>query len=392
MKHILFILTNFRLGGTNKSLENLLSLIDTDAYQVDVFAMDHYGPYKEMLPNCTILPEDKWLSALIAHFDDTKGRAKLRSLAVKLCRDIAGFLNIQLASYLYKRAIYRLGESKTYDSIIAYSEGVPTQFVSYFHNKNKIAWIHCDYSSYIRMNHFPDETELYRSYRSIVCVSEYTRKEFCKIMPEYVQNTYSLHNMLNVGVVQKKAVEIHLDKKFTKGGYTIITIGTFSPIKRLPAIPDIARQLQERGCYFKWFVIAIKDSIEEYHAFYNKINAYNLSEYVILLGEKDNPYNYLENSDLFVSLSVSEACPYVINESKALHVPIVCTDFPSAPEFVEDGKVGYIAPIEDIVDKIELLIKDRSEYQRIKSNILEQSYDNIQLMNKFHLIVDKLND
>ena len=388
MTKIIVILTNFRHGGTNKSLENLLSLIDTKEYQFDVFAFDHFGPYKKMLPNCNILPEDKWLSALFARYNDTMGIAKLKSLLIKLLKIICSKLNFNINDILFKDLIKSLFKNNQYDVVIAYSEGVPTEFTSHINHPNKIAWIHCDYSSYMKLNNQPNESEFYKSFRTIVCVSDYTKLEFCKIMPLLCNVTFSMHNFLNIQDMFLKAGIKSTDTRFNKDKFTLISIGTFYPIKRLSLIPDIANDLLKRGIDFKWYVIGSVGDMDEYNSFKSKIENYKISNFVQYLGEKNNPYYYLKNSDLFVSLSLTEACPYVINESKALHIPIVCTDFYSAPEFVENGVIGFIAPIDEVVNKIEMLIKDTSLYQSIKDNSDKNNFDNMKLMNKFKKIIN----
>ena|GEM_PF-7133817 len=85
----------------------------------------------------------------------------------------------------------------------------------------------------------------------------------------------------------------------------------------------------------------------------------------------DNPYSYISQADLIVNTSISEAAPNVINEALILHVPVICTNFGSAKEYVDNDKNGYIVPIEKIAEKVELLIKNISEYNRIK----KRSYD-----------------
>ena len=103
---------------------------------------------------------------------------------------------------------------------------------------------------------------------------------------------------------------------------------------------------------------------------------------VIYLGEKDNPYCYIRNSELLVNTSLSEACPYVINEAKILHKPVVCTDFGSAEEFIENGVNGYISPIESIHEPIISLIKNQELYDKMVSNISDFVYDNKRIINQ----------
>lgn len=386
MKNILFIITSFRHGGTNKSLENLLSLIDSDNYKSDVFAMEHYGPYKDMLPNCTVLPEDKWLCALISHWKDTKGIAKLRSTVIKIIRIVFGCFKINFTGRLFRKSINNLVKDKSYDAIIAYSEGVPTAFVAYVKHPNKIAWIHCDYSSYMTLNNYPDETKIYESYKSIVCVSEFTKNVFCKIMPEFNIKTYSIHNLVNIDIVNKLSLKPIDDYRFIKRKFNIISIGRIDVIKRFDVIPEMVNELNKRNIDFIWYLIGPKGFGKAQDKFQNNINKYKNDNF-IWLGSKDNPYNYFKKSDLLVVTSSSEACPYVLNEAKVLNVPIITTDYGSAFEFVEDGITGFITPLEKIIDRIEEIILNKEVYDSIKQNLSVSGYDNNKTLNKIYALI-----
>ena len=72
-KHILFVLTSFGHGGITQSLRNFLTVIDKDLLDIDVFVIDHYGPYKDLFSNCKVLPQYKLLRLLYGHFDTFEG-------------------------------------------------------------------------------------------------------------------------------------------------------------------------------------------------------------------------------------------------------------------------------------------------------------------------------
>ena len=55
-KRILIIVSAFGIGGTISSLYTLLSKIDPQKVQVDVFPRSNSGSFAGTLPNCTILP------------------------------------------------------------------------------------------------------------------------------------------------------------------------------------------------------------------------------------------------------------------------------------------------------------------------------------------------
>lgn len=368
MKHILFVIPSFRHGGINKSLENLLSIVDVDRYKIDVFAMEQYGPYSTMLDNCKVLHKEIFIHALISNWKDTKGKERLISFFVKFIRKLFNFFSINITINIYKLIAKRLCEKAKYDTVIAYSEGVSTEFVSCFKNQIKVAWIHCDYSSYLKLNNYPNESKVYSVYKSIVCVSEYTRSEFCRHIPALVDRVYAIHNTVNIKLITELSKESTTDDRFNNYQFNIISIGRIDPVKRFSSIPMIANLLINSGCKFKWYVIGENVDVKETNKLNEDISKLNLEDYVTLLGSKINPYPYIANSQLLVNLSVSEACPYVINEAKILKIPVVCTDFGSATEFVTNDFNGYISPINQIHKKIELLIKNEKEYKKIKNN------------------------
>lgn len=382
MRHILFVITSFRHGGTNKSLESLLSLLDKSKYRIDVFALEHFGPYEKMLRNCRILKQDKYLHALTSQYIDTSGIIKLRSSTLKLLRNLSGIFKINLAEYLYRKAVKQIVKRNTYDTVIAYSEGAPTAFSKYFNNTNKIAWVHCDYKSYMQLNNNPNEKKLYQLYDAIVCVSEYTKESFCRVIPSVCNKVHSIHNVLSVNEIDELSTLTQTDIISKNGTFNILSIGRIDPVKRFDKIPQIARELLDRGCNFKWYLIGPKGQPKVHRLFEENIAKYRVEENLFWLGQKDNPYPYIKVSDLLVNVSVSEACPYVINEAKILHIPVVCTNFGSANEFVVDGINGYISPIEKIADKIELLFNNKKEYRKIKENIENFKYENDALIQK----------
>ena len=56
----------------------------------------------------------------------------------------------------------------------------------------------------------------------------------------------------------------------------------------------------------------------------------------------------MAKADLYVSTSLSESFPLVINEAKALGIPIVSNNFGSAAESIEDGVDGFVLPVGDV--------------------------------------------
>lgn len=103
----------------------------------------------------------------------------------------------------------------------------------------------------------------------------------------------------------------------------------------------------------------------------------NLGKYkgVEFEGYQDNPYCYVKNADYLVQLSDYESWGNVITEAKALQVPCVVTDFPSAKEQIEDGINGIIVKRES-ENYENIVMRMVKEKQIVKQNLKNFAYTN----------------
>lgn len=84
----------------------------------------------------------------------------------------------------------------------------------------------------------------------------------------------------------------------------------------------------------------------------NKLQTYiqekELEQQVFLQGFQNNPYKWMAHCDVFILSSKYEGFGNVIAEAMSLGKTIVSTDCPSGPkEILEDGKLGYLCPVQD---------------------------------------------
>ena len=382
-KRILFVITYLNTGGTVRSLQNFLNCYDASKFEVDVFSMVHSGAYKGQLCNCKVLPPNRIIEASVAYLENQRGVSRIESIIFKLINKITKY---RFQSFLFKRIGKKLSKQTKYDAIVGYSEGLPTLFVSFINHPNKIGWIHCDYASYLKTVGGKRELNVYQSLRSIVCVSEFTKQSFVDIYPSLVNKTFSIYNILDDKMMRQKAndtPEITYDNTLCH----LVSIGRIDPIKRLSVIPVLARKVLDAGCKIQWLVIGPKGTNTEFNILKENIVKYKVEKEVLLLGEKTNPYPYIAHANLLVNTSVSEACPYVINEAKILGTPVVCTDFGSANEFVSNGENGYIVPIEQMADCIVRLIQHPEELQKMRANLSTFSYENGQILRQIYSLV-----
>lgn len=343
-KRVLIVVPSFNIGGTIVSLHSLLSLIDASKYEIDIFALNRSGIYLDKMPNCRVLPDNVWLSMRYHDKSSIKG---VISTCLMVVRAVFRRLNWSIEP-LVCRLANRKFDFKQYDAVVNFSESI-ADVVCHYPIKNRITWVHCDYQCYLTLIN-RDEAKVYEKFNTIVCVSEYTRAKFCDCLPKVAKKTVAIHNVINVEDIKRKAQEEIDDDRFDTDAFTIVSAGRLDPVKQFNLIPRLATEIKKRtDKKFVWYIIGGDRGFESYvEGIKRDIVELGVSESVVMLGEKNNIYPYMAKADLYVSTSLSEAFPLVINEAKALGIPIVSNNFGSAAESVEDGVDGFIAPIDNV--------------------------------------------
>lgn len=78
------------------------------------------------------------------------------------------------------------------------------------------------------------------------------------------------------------------------------------------------------------------------------INRYKQQEYIKLIGNVENPYNYMKNSTLYLHSSISEGFSMAILEALSCGCTVVSSDCPVGPkEILDGGKFGYLYKMRD---------------------------------------------
>ena len=346
MKRILFITPSKSIGGTNSSLSSIVNHLNNNC-KVDVLVMSSHGDGQYNCLESAITSE--LLEAYFVDFKNLSGRVKLLSLLIKFIKRLALFMGLPFERIVYKNVARKLQKRHDYDYVVGFSEGKAMKLASEFTDVVKYTWIHCEYNRAVPLS--IDELSYYSKFNRIVCVSKYTKDLFIKRYPSLSNSTMHIYNLLDVTRIFNLSEDAIDDDRFNNSSYTIISVGRIDPVKGFSNIPRLASTLLKKGTEFTWYIIGGPNN-EEYKRIQSEIEKYDIAKYVILLGAKSNPYPYFKNADLYVSTSLSEACPMVFNEAKLLGLSIVSTDYGSAYEFVQDQSM--ISSIENLSEIIYL--------------------------------------
>lgn len=380
-KKILIVVPSFSIGGIIVSLHSLLSVIDTSKYDIDIFALSRDGVYLNRMPNCDILPENLWLS----HRYYSGGLCqKIFNKVVRGVCAVVRRMGMSLEPIMCMMAAKKMS-FKQYDTVINFAESVAC-IVCHYPAKRRIAWIHCDYERYLTLVK-RDESKIYEAFDTVVCVSEFAKSVFCKCMPHMNGKTVAIHNVINVDLITEKAQEPIDDNRFMTKNFTIVSAGRLDPVKQFHLIPKLAAEIKKQtDKKFVWYIIGGDRGFELYTNNIKKdIIEFGVSEEVIMLGEKSNIYPYMAKADLYVSTSLSESFPLVINEAKALGIPIVSNNFGSATESIENGVDGFVVSVEDtqfthkIIEYIQggITLHSSSDFYYRQTKLITEEIDKI---------------
>ena len=341
-KKVLFMCSSMSVGGTEKAFLNLVDTMSPEEYEVTLLLLRRGGGFLEAVPD--------WVK--VESVDDFERlKHEIMDSPIPIAKDYLREGKIQRGTGIalthlwfkltgnrapYYRFLLRGTQKKRehYDVAVAFAG--PTDLISvyiqeYIEASVKVQWIHFD----IRKFQFNIKTvrKLYPKFQHVFVVSEEARQALVQVLPEIEDITRTVPNVISANLCRQQADQ---GESYTDGftGTRIVTLGRLSAEKGQDIIPEVAAELAARGVDFRWYLVGdgkLRSAIEE------KAAKLGVSDRVVLLGTKTNPYPYLKDADLYVQTSVHEGFCITLGEAKVFGLPIVSTNCAGAHEQL-DGR------------------------------------------------------
>ncbi len=371
-KKVLIINSHFNIGGIETAMVNMANAL-CEEYDVDLFIYYPEGPIKERLdPRVNILSPCFAIKAMGMSLSKALKSGNPFIFLFKLLGSLwAKLFDNRLPIYFAIRFQKRL---VGYDMAIAYRQEksksvLESGFVRLLYSKveapQKLAWIHCDATEYEKTQCF--NRRYYQKADKVIGVSEAVANAFVKMNPQLSSKTDYCYNFIDYGDLYKKSKE-EQSIQYPENKFICFSAS------RLGAEKGIVRGIKALTPVFEehtdilWYIAgdgpdrkAVEDAIKDA----------DLSDRIILLGNQSNPYPYMKNADLYLSLSFHEAAPMVYMEAKALHVPIFSTKVLSTDEMLKDGIEDFICENseEGIRKAFSDLMANREKIAKAKENL-----------------------
>lgn len=388
MKKILFVTRKLDTGGVETALISMLKCIPKDKYKVKILTLYSGGKLINKVPDwieVETIPEIeiKTIKKIIG---------KLKKFKIKTAFNI--LINNALSkraktiSKSYKYSLNTLANvEEEYDLAISYYN--PTSFIVPYviekvKAKKKVMWIHSDVNIYSDIYEYE---KYYDKYDYIYNASKIGVNEFINKFPQFKSKVCVFYNIIDEENINKKSND-SIDI-FNDGfeGINIVTVGRLSIEKGQDMIPIITRKLLNCGMKVRWYCIGegqLREKIEE------NIKKYNVSKNVILLGNKENPFPYMKECDIYVQTSRSECYCTTVMEAKCLKKPMVITDVNGSIEQIDNGNNGIItnSNINDIYNSIKDLINNKELREKFIRELSKNKINTKSEMNKLYKLIN----
>ena len=342
-KKLLFVIPSLCVGGAEKSLVTLLQLLDETRFDVDLLLFRREGLFLSQVPQWVRVLD---AGAAYAAFDSTpaaalryflpRGRFIKAFRRLQYGRVMRGWFpgRLQLAWKHISRFLPRLSG---YDAAIAYLEGTPTYYVAdCVQAGTKIAFLHTDYER-LRGRQEMD-APFYEKIDRLIGVSEACTARAETYFPFLCGRTATMHNLIAPPVLHAMA---KADIPFPQDGVpNLLTVGRMSQPKGIDRAVGACAALKRRGVQVRWYQLGVGEMQQEIETL---IDAEDVRDCFFPLGERENPYPYFKQCDIYIQPSRFEGKSIAVDEAKCFARPIVVTDFGTVHDQIRDGVNGLIA-------------------------------------------------
>lgn len=376
---ILFVVSDFDIGGITSALKNLTNELIIRGHQVDILNMPSAASLPEGFnANIGLIQLPKKVQKWNLCIEDVKGA----SLPLKIFFSFVG-IGKKLLNKKNKWIpfiFHYMQNLDDYDVAIAFRQDPADYYVVKYKTnaKRKVGFWHGD----------PDYMGDTSSWDSCVydmdCiagVSNAVCENLLRHYPKLKDRIYTVYNIFD----KKKIIEQSKEYKvgYSSSVFNIVTVSRlgFLEPKMHQRIPSICKKLKAEGREFHWTIVG---DGEDRARLEQQILESDLENEISMIGPKSNPYPYIKQAELFVLTSSSESYGMVVMESLILGTPVVAGDYPALKEILSD-ECGIRADNSTygIYLGVKAILDNKLKYKQLKENCLKLQYSTDETYQQF---------
>ena len=360
----------FKIGGTENAMIGMVNELLKHNADVTIISYYDVGDIKSRIPQTVkfeYIDHPFIMETMLMHYSNNIFIRYIQKVIHKSIQLVTGSIGI----------------AKTYALVLSHNKKWPEKYdllLDFYGYGNyltafgargidahrKATWLH-DENVYFTENVRP----FYDDYDAIYCVSNAVKSNLLSKYPELSVKTDVFMNFIDVERIKKLSNEGSICVDVYNEKFCLLTIGRLKEQKGIDIAIEAASILKSDGVEFNWFVLGDGYDREKLEKL---IHERGQDDTFHLLGNKENPYPYIRQCDLYVQPSRHEGYCTTLVEAKMLNKAILSSDILSARDLIEDGVNGYLCNLtpKDLAVKIEEIINDRNMIKRVEENLIEE--------------------
>ena len=356
MRKILFKSGSTMMGGLEKvQIEYINFLVKQEKYQIKIVIENDNGKDNAL---------EKYINSNVTYLKNYNYILEIKNLRENRKKSLWSRIKYNLAitkekKYADNKFLQIYKEYKP-DIVIDFDSSL-TKIIDKLNSSKNLVWIHSSIKNWkkkkSKIDRFVDRIS---KYSKIICICKEMKEDLINLKNELKKKVDFLYNPIDFDRIKKLSNEdfSEEDKKLLKDKFLL-------SIARLDCVPKDFETLfkayeiaKKNGYDGKLYIIGDgpdKDKVE-------KLKEANLyKEDILLLGRKENPYNWLKKADKLILSSRYEGFAIVLLEGLCLGKNVIASDCKTGPNEILANNRGLLFKVGDYSTLAKYIISEKNK-------------------------------
>ena len=356
MRKILFKSGSTMMGGLEKvQIEYINFLVKQEKYQIKIVIENDNGKDNAL---------EKYINSNVTYLKNYNYILEIKNLRENRKKSLWSRIKYNLAitkekKYADNKFLQIYKEYKP-DIVIDFDSSL-TKIIDKLNSSKNLGWIHSSIKNWkkkkSKIDRFVDRIS---KYSKIICICKEMKEDLINLKNELKNKVDFLYNPIDFDRIKKLSNEdfSEEDKKLLKDKFLL-------SIARLDCVPKDFETLfkayeiaKKNGYDGKLYIIGDgpdKDKVE-------KLKEANLyKEDILLLGRKENPYNWLKKADKLILSSRYEGFAIVLLEGLCLGKNVIASDCKTGPNEILANNRGLLFKVGDYSTLAKYIISEKNK-------------------------------
>ena len=356
MRKILFKSGSTMMGGLEKvQIEYINFLVKQEKYQIKIVIENDNGRDNSL---------EKYINSNVTYLKEYNYILEIKNLRENRKKSLWSRIKYNLAITKEKKyadnKFLQIYKKYKPDIVIDFDSSL-TKIIDKLNSSKNLVWIHSSIKNWkkkkSKIDRFVDRIS---KYSKIICICKEMKEDLINLKNELKNKVDFLYNPIDFNRIKKLSNEdfSEEDKKLLKDKFLL-------SIARLDCVPKDFETLfkayeiaKKDGYDGKLYIIGDgpdKDKVEKL----KKANLYK--EDILLLGRKENPYNWLKKADKLILSSRYEGFAIVLLEGLCLGKNVIASDCKTGPNEILANNRGLLFKVGDYSTLAKYIISEKNK-------------------------------